>query len=307
MAHPNCKSILLTPPEGFRLRIFFALVLTLAAPCTFAQRETAITLPDAPDSAALLISSSSPATPLQQAQQTPANATPQPPVASAPPTSHGDSAPQQQAIPLQNRQPQRILGVMPNFRAVSAGQIPPPPTSREAFKIATENSFDYSSFIFTGLTSLLAKGTDAHPDLGKGPDGLWDYTWRGFLDKTDGNYLVIWAFPTIFHEDERYYAMGHGSKARRLGYSLLSVPVARNYHGHYVVNFSELLGRAGAQAISTAYYPSNDSNLPDLAAKYFYALLRDGATNTFREFYPDIAAHYIRKHQEKLLRQQQHP
>ena len=87
------------------------------------------------------------------------------------------------------QQPQRILGVMPNFRAVSAGAIPAPPTPKQAFKIATQNSFDYSSFIFVGLTSLIAKGTDAHPQLGKGLAGYGRYYWRGFVDKADGNYL----------------------------------------------------------------------------------------------------------------------
>ncbi|MGC2171141.1 MAG: hypothetical protein WA555_19255, partial [Candidatus Sulfotelmatobacter sp.] len=50
--------------------------------------------------------------------------------------------------PAQNTpppQPKRILGVMPNFRAVSAGAIAPPPTPKQAFVIATKNSFDYSS------------------------------------------------------------------------------------------------------------------------------------------------------------------
>ena len=99
---------------------------------------------------------------------------------------------------------------MPNYRAVSAGVIPPPPTPREAFMVATRNSFDYSAFVFVGVTSLLAEGTDAHPQLGKGVGGFWAYYWRGYLDKTDGNYWVDWAMPTVFHQDERYYAMGEG-------------------------------------------------------------------------------------------------
>src|SRR6185312_6546065 len=54
-------------------------------------------------------------------------------------------APIEQPGPLQ--QPKRILGIMPNFRAVSAGTIPPPPTIGQSFKIATQNSFDYSSIL----------------------------------------------------------------------------------------------------------------------------------------------------------------
>jgi len=71
-----------------------------------------------------------------------------------------DAEPNGHAIPPSQRQPKRILGIMPNYRAVSAGEKPPPPTPKEAFKIATYNSFDYSAFVFVGLTSAIAEGTD---------------------------------------------------------------------------------------------------------------------------------------------------
>jgi len=89
--------------------------------------------------------------------------------------------------------------MMPNFRAVSAGAIPPPPTPKQAFVIATKNSFDYSSVVFVGLTSAFAEWSNAHPQLGEGMTGYGRYYWRGFVDKTDGNYLVIFALPSVLH------------------------------------------------------------------------------------------------------------
>jgi hypothetical protein len=194
-----------------------------------------------------------------------------------------------------NPQPKRILGIMPNFRAVSAGVIPPPPTPKKAFLIATQNSFDYSSFLFVGVTSLLAEGTDAHPQLGKGVGGFGRYYWRGFVDKTDGNYLVIFALPTIFHQDERYYALGKGSILKRLGYSVSRVAITPNYQGHNSFNTSELLGRGIAQGISLSYYPSQSRTASEIAAKYGYAIMRDALTNAFREFWPDIAVHVLHR------------
>ena len=81
---------------------------------------------------------------------------------------------------------------MPNFRAVSAGVRPPPPTPRQASRIATLNSFDYSSFGVAGVTSLLSEGTIGHPPLGnKCPD--WAAITVVSVDKSDGNYLVVGA------------------------------------------------------------------------------------------------------------------
>ena len=193
-------------------------------------------------------------------------------------------------------QPKRILGVMPNFRAVSAGERPPPPTPKQAFMIATKNSFDYSAFIFVGLTSMLAEGTNAHPQLGKGVAGFGRYYWRGHLDKTDGNYMVVFVLPTIFHQDERYYAMGTGSFWKRVFYSSTRIFVTPNYRGHNSFNISELLGKAIAQGISVSYYPSHDRTAGAIASKYGYAIGRDMLTNVFREFWPDIAVHVLHRH-----------
>jgi len=203
-----------------------------------------------------------------------------------------------QSVPESKQQPKRILGVMPNFRAVSAGAIPPPPTPKQAFVIATKNSFDYSSFIFVGITSLLAEGSNAHPKLGKGLPGYGRYYWRGLLDKTDGNYLVIFALPTVLHEDERYYARGEGNGNffGRGIYAATRILITPDYHGHNTFNASEIFGRAMAQGVSISYYPKSDRTVGALAVKFGWAMGRDALTNVFREYWPDIATHVLHRH-----------
>jgi hypothetical protein len=211
-------------------------------------------------------------------------------------SNNADQAPATAGAPPSKQQPKRILGVMPNYRAVSAGAIPPPPTPKQAFMIATHNSFDYSSFAFVGITSLIAEGTDTHPQLGKGVAGFGRYYWRGFVDKTDGNYLVIFLLPTLLHEDERYYAKGEGGIVSRLIYSTSRVLITPNYEGKNTFNAAEIFGRGISQGISLAYYPDSDRTAGKLAAKYGYAVLRDALTNAFREFWPDIATHVLHRH-----------
>jgi hypothetical protein len=195
-----------------------------------------------------------------------------------------------------NQQPKRILGVMPNFRAVTAGTLPPPPTPKQSFVLATQNSFDYSSFIFVGFTSAFAEWTNAHTQLGQGMTGYGRYYWRGFLDKTDGNYLVLFALPTVFHQDERYFARGKGGFWRRFAYAGTRVFLTPNYQGHDSFNYSELLGRGMAQGLSVLYYPSQTRTAEAIGSKYGYAIMRDALTNIFREFWPDIAKHVLHRH-----------
>jgi hypothetical protein len=204
-------------------------------------------------------------------------------------------------IPLDRQQPQRILGFMPNFRTVAGGSKPHPPGWKYNFKIATHQSFDYSSFIFLGITSLSAEWINSHPVLGKGIGGFYAYTWRGFLDKTDGTYLGAWLLPSLLHEDTRYYALskGHSVPVRAL-YIISRQAVTRTYGGRQTPNIAGLGGKVLTQVISRTYYPTGATSFSVLATKFGYSAMRDIAFTSIREFYPDIAAHYIRKHREKI-------
>jgi len=222
-----------------------------------------------------------------QAQQTSTGS------ATAPPDK-----PRRQVTTDTGTQPHRILGLMPNYRSVSAGTIPPPPTFKQNFKVATRQAFDYSSFVFLGITTASAYWQGSHPSLNTWHGGdavFWAYLWRGFLDKADGNYQAAWLLPTILHEDTRYYAMGHGSKWKRLGYAMTRVAVARTYNGHPTPNLAGLGGKVGSQFVSRTYYPPGSESFGVLATKFSYSCARDMGFTVFREFYPDIAIHILHR------------
>lgn len=268
---------------GFTV-MFFSAVTLFSTPI----RATAQPANPPPAAAAEIPSAPLPDAPLPQQQSSSAQGQ----SASGQSTPDGQSAFTHKPLP----QPTRILGLMPNYRAVSAGTHPPPPGPRRAFKIATQNSFDYSSGVFVGITSLMAEGFNDHPQLGKGIPGYWGYYWRGFVDKTDGNYWVIWALPTLTHEDERYYARGEGGVLKRGVYAASRVLITPNYHGNNTFNASEILGRGISQVISLTYYPSAEKSPGPFMEKYGFAVGRDAMTNVFREFWPDINAHLIHRH-----------
>ena len=289
--------------------VLFALALCLGRAC--AQQPAtpgSLNLPEDP-SANLVAetSSSSSAEPLLQAAQPAPATTAQTPAQTDNPKPRPNAAAAIDAagnpIPLDRQQPGRILGFMPNFRTVSAGAAVHPPGWKYNFKIATRQAFDYSSFIFLGITSLSAEGIDSHPALGKGIPGFYAYTWRGFLDKTDGTYLGAWLLPSLLHEDTRYYPLGHGhAVVTRALYTISRQAVARTYGGRQTPNIAGLGAKVLTQVISRNYYPTGTSNFSVLATKFGYAAMRDIAFSSIREFYPDIAAHYIRKHREKVAR-----
>ena len=208
-----------------------------------------------------------PAAPAFSRDQTQAPATPPQPASTTPKPGPKDPVDANgNPIPIERREPQRILGFMPNFRTVSGGSKPHPPGFKYNFTVATHQATDYSSFIFLGLTSLTSEAFNEHPVLGKGMGGFYAYTWRGFLDKTDNTYLSAWLLPSILHEDTRYYALGAGhSFIIRPLYIISQEAVARTYGGRKTPNFAGLGGKAITQYVSRYYYPPSAATFGVLA------------------------------------------
>jgi len=292
----------------------FLICLGLAAPghaqsLPDAPRPSATLLPAStlapdPGPSSILAQNNSPTNPAPSQDQARAPTSPPQPTNPTPKPHPKDPVDAKgNPIPLERREPQRILGFMPNFRTVSGGSQPHPPGWKYNFTVATHQAFDYSSFIFLGLTSLTAEALNEHSALGKGIEGMGQYTWRGFLDKTDNTYLSAGFLPTVFREDTRYFALGAGHPVViRSLYVISQEAVARTYGGRKTPNIAGLLGKAATQYISKYYYPPSVGTVGALAEKFGYSVMRDVAFSSVREFYPDVAAHYVRKHQEKVAR-----
>jgi hypothetical protein len=66
-------------------------------------------------------------------------------------------------------------------------------------------------------------------------------------------------FPSIFHQDPRYYYQGSGSVKSRLVHAVGSAFVTRSDSGRTEPNYSFLLGDMCAGALSNLYYPQGES------------------------------------------------
>ena len=102
-------------------------------------------------------------------------------------------------------QTKRILGIIPNFRAISTDVKLPPQSVKDKFMDATQDSFDYSSIVLPGLLAAYSMGTDATPEFHQGAAGYARYFWHAAVDQTSENYMVEFVVPSITHEDTRYY------------------------------------------------------------------------------------------------------
>jgi hypothetical protein len=202
----------------------------------------------------------------------------------------GGTAPPEHTDP----QTKRILGIFPNFRAVSAETHLPPQSVPEKFVTASQDSFDYSAIFLPAALAGESELTNATPEFHSGWAGYGRYFWHTWVDQTSENYLVEFIVPTLTREDARYYTMGPGGgrKLKRIGYALSRAVVTRNDAGRDTFNVSEVVGAGAAAGISNFYYPRPERTFANTADKWSVNVGVDAASFIIREFWPDIN-HYL--------------
>ncbi len=185
-------------------------------------------------------------------------------------------------------QTKRILGIMPNFRSVSADTKLPPLSPRQKFILAGKDTFDYSSFFIASIQAGFSMSGDSYPEFHQGVAGFGRYYWHTLADTIDENFMVGGLGPIVFHQDNRFYTLGHGGFARRTAYAWTRVLVSRKDDGSRTPNFAELIGSGASSGVSTLYYPTHYRTWTKVGQKWLTSDLIDGANFMLKEFWPDI-------------------
>jgi hypothetical protein len=186
------------------------------------------------------------------------------------------------------KQSKRILWIFPNYRAVSANTKLPPLSLGDKFWLATQDSFDYSSFVSAGIIAGSSQANKSYPEFGQGAKGYGRYYWHAVADQAVGNYLTEAIVPAVTHEDPRYYTLGHGGFFKRTGYAVSRLLVTRTDSGSRTIKISEIVGNGAGAGISDLYYPSRERSWTKTGQKWVTQIALDGVFNIAKEFWPDI-------------------
>jgi hypothetical protein len=186
------------------------------------------------------------------------------------------------------KQEKRILGIIPNYRAVSANTHLPPLNFKSDLWLATQDTFDYSDFVFVGALAGIDMAGKSQPTFGQGAEGFGKYYWHVFADTGIENYMAEAIVPAATREDPRYYTMGRGGFPKRAGYALSRLFVTRTNSESNTFNLSEIVGAGGAAGIGNLYYPEQSNPWVKTYQRWATQVALDGVFNVLKEFWPDI-------------------
>lgn len=182
-----------------------------------------------------------------------------------------------------------ILGIIPNYKTVPSAKDQFVPLSAKAkFKLASQDSFDPFVIPIVGMYAGISQLQNQNPSWGLGAKGYAKRYGASYLDTIDGNFMTEAIYPSLFHQDPRYFRLGEGNALKRVAYSTTRVLVTRTDSGKNTLNMSELFGNFTAGAIANAYYPQEARNIWATTRRGTQQTMYDAIFNILKEYWPDI-------------------
>jgi hypothetical protein len=198
----------------------------------------------------------------------------------------------------EQREDKRVFGIVPNYHTSPVLESWKPLTTQEKFREAAQDAFDQGTFILAGIFGAQSQLIDANRAFGQSVAGLSRYTAAAYGDLAIADYMTEAVFPTILHQDPRYFRRGTGSAGARLRYAMGQIFITHNDSGRVQFNCSEIVGNSVAVAISNAYYVDNRT-AGNAVSKFGMQIAVDMTGNVLKEFWPDLQRKFRRKHHEE--------
>jgi len=204
-----------------------------------------------------------------------------------------DPAIQEQKSPENDR----LFFVLPNYLTVENGKQIPPLTTGQKFKLVALGVFDPVEFPYVGVIAAIDQAENTDPSYGRGAKGYAKRYGAAFADTAIENFMVGAVFPTMLHQDPRYYQLGKGGFWHRAGHAALRIFITRTDSGKTQFNYSEVAGSAVAAALSNTYHPPHDRTALNSANIWVTQIWGDAVAFELKEFWPDIRRKLHKKQQ----------
>jgi len=186
---------------------------------------------------------------------------------------------------------QRIGGVIPNFYT-SYDWKAPPMLAKQKFQLSFRSLIDPVSIASVAGLAAVQQYQNAFPDYGGGMQGYGKRFGAAMGNHLSAVLLGKAVYPSIFHQDPRYFYKGKGSIGSRVLHAISSAVIARGDNGHWQPNYSRVLGHFSAAAISNLYYPPADRGGSLVVYNSLAGIGENAVANLIREFLPKgLATH----------------
>jgi hypothetical protein len=137
---------------------------------------------------------------------------------------------------LRAAEKQRLMGLIPNFYT-SYTYDTAPLTLKQKFEFAARGTFDPVAMVGVGFGAGIEQATNAFAGYGQGAEGYGKRFAAKFADGRSSDFFTHAIFPSLLHQDPRYYYQGSGSVKSRVLHAIGSAFFTRTDSGLTAPNY----------------------------------------------------------------------
>jgi hypothetical protein len=184
---------------------------------------------------------------------------------------------------IHEQEKQRVLAIIPNFY-VSYDTNPAPLNTKQKYELAWKSTLDPATFVVVGAIAGVQQATNSFSGYGQGAQGYAKRYGATYADILTGTFLGSAVFPSLMHQDPRYFYKGTGSVKSRFYYAIANAVICKSDTMHWQLCYSSLLGSLVAGGISNAYYPANDRGAALTFENFGIGIGATAGVNLLQEF-----------------------
>jgi hypothetical protein len=178
---------------------------------------------------------------------------------------------------------QRVLGIVPNFYSSYIWNAAPL-TPRLKTGLALRSILDPVAFVSAAGLAGVEQYHNTFPGYGRGAEGYGKRYGAAYADGAIDRLLGSAVFPSLFHQDPRYFYKGNGSARSRALYAIEATVITRGDNGRSQPNYSHILGNFAAAGASNIYRSPQDRSASLTFRNGLIITGSNAATNLLREF-----------------------
>lgn len=198
---------------------------------------------------------------------------------------------------------QRVGGVMAAFNTTQNREALPL-SAGQKFELFFKSATDPWPFLLAGANAGIGQAKDSNPEWGQGIKGYGHRTGAAYGDYVIGNFFGNALLPAWWHEDPRYFQMGHGMPMKRILWAAASCVWSRRDNGSWGPNYANVAGNLiGTSITRVTYYPASTRTVGDTIEDGFVVTFEGIVGAEVIEWWPDAVRRHRRKQAEKLARQ----
>ena len=181
----------------------------------------------------------------------------------------------------------RLFWIFPTYTVADSKSVSTL-TAGGKWRLFVKDKTDPFTFGWVAFEAGLAQANNDFPEYGQGAAGYGKRFGAGLADEVSGGFFGTFLFPSVLHQDPRYYRLGSGPFKKRLGHALIRPVVTHKDSGGLAFNWSGLLGSLAKSSLSNAYYPQGDRGVGPTFSRVGMSIPFRMLDELFNEFGPDL-------------------